>query len=456
VAATPPDRDRVLDLLRAGALAVVVLGHTSMGVIAWTEAGPQVNTALDYYPWAQWATWGLQIMPLFFVAGGAANARSWRSASAAYAPWLWRRVARLLRPVWLYLAIMAPASALASFALPEGWAEPLLGLATQLLWFVGVYVMVCALTPVLVALHARHPLAGPAGWLAAVALVDWLRIGLGIAPVGLLTFVLAWAFTAQLGLLFDDGRLRGLRGLGTAALAWAANLVLITSGPYPISMIGGSPGERFSNMAPPSLALALHALALAGLAGAARPALARLAQRPRVWWAATAVNLTAMTLYLWHLPVLITLVATSHVLGLDRPVTWTAVGPAPAPGYWTWTILFVAVDLLCVVGVVRVLWVAEAGHLPGWDRPARSGPPGHGSESARSVEAACGVGLVGVGTLMLASTGLAGFPTRITHFAGVPLNAVAAIALMLAGGFLVRGAGSTAHTKPAADRVTAM
>ncbi len=44
---------------------------------------------------------------------------------------------------------------------------------------------------------------------------------------------------------------------------------------------------------------------------------------------------------------------------------------------------------------------------------------------------------------MLAAIGLAGFPTRVTSFAGVPLNAVAAIGLMALGGLLVRWAGST-------------
>ena len=311
--------------------------------------------------------------------------------------------------------------------------------------------MVCALTPALVAVHDRHPIAGPVGLLATVALVDWLRIGVGIAPVGLLNFVLAWAFAALLGLSLDSGRLRGARGAGIAAAAVATNLALITFGPYPISMVGGSPGERFSNMAPPSLALALHALALAGLAGAARPALARLAQRPRAWWAATAVNMTAMTLYLWHLPVLITLVAASHALGLDRPVAWTADGPAPAPGYWAWTAVFVAIDLACVLGVVRVLWVVEVGRLPGWDRPTRTGPPARTSERAASRAAGAGAGIIGVGTLMLSATGLAGFPTRVTHFAGVPLNSVVAITLMLAGGLLVRASGGQVASTPAAS-----
>jgi fucose 4-O-acetylase-like acetyltransferase len=450
VAATPADRDRVLDLLRAGALSVVVLGHSSMGVIGWDAEGPAINTALDFYPWAAWATWLLQVMPLFFVAGGAANARSWRASDLPYAGWLWRRVARLMRPVWVYLLVMAPLSGLVSAVAPTGWSEPLLGLATQLLWFVGVYVVVCALTPLAVRAHRVHPLLGPVALLAAVVVVDWLRIGVGVAPIGLLTFVLTWAFAAQLGLLLDDGLLARGRGLGLALGAMAANLALIALGPYPISMVGGSPGERFSNMAPPSLALTLHALALAGLAGAAHPALARLARRPRVWWAATAVNLTAMTLYLWHLPVLITLVATTHLLGLDRPVTWTEDGPAPGPGYWWWTLALLAVDLACVVAVVRVLWVVEVGRLPWWDVPARGPRSGGPAERGPTALAATGAGLIGVGTLMLSATGLSGFPTRVSTFAGVPLSAAAAIALMVLGGALVRAVGGTRARRPGA------
>jgi hypothetical protein len=44
---------------------------------------------------------------------------------------------------------------------------------------------------------------------------------------------------------------------------------------------------------------------------------------------------------------------------------------------------------------------------------------------------------------MLAAIGLVGFPTRVTSFAGIPLNAVAAIGLMALGGLLVRHAGSS-------------
>jgi hypothetical protein len=91
------------------------------------------------------------------------------------------------------------------------------------------------------------------------------------------------------------------------------------------------------------------------------------------------------------------------------------------------------------------MWPAEVGRLPGWDRPARQGadgPPLRG-ERGRSAVAGTGAGLIGIGTLMLAAVGLAGFPTRVTSFAGVPLNAVAAIGLMALGGWLVRSTGST-------------
>lgn len=458
----------MLDLIRAAALVVVVLGHGIMGIVGWSASLPVVSNTLALYGWAPWLTWLLQIMPLFFVAGGAVNARSWRSGRHPYAPWLWRRVERLLRPVWVYLLIMAPLAGVVSALTPAGFAGPLLGLATQLLWFVGVYVMVCALTPLGVRVHRVNPALGPLGLLVAVALVDWARLGLGLpAALGLLNFVLVWTFCAQLGLPFDDRLMSGWRGLALTGACVAANLALIAWGPYPISMVG-LPGEPFSNMAPPSLVLALHAAALTGLVGAARPMLLRFAGRKRVWTGVTTVNLTAMTLYLWHLPVLIGLVTLLHALGLDRPVAWTdARQPAPGPGFWAWTLPYLAMFLLGVVGVVRVMWVAEVARLPGWDRPARrehsaggphvppqtgrdrpppARPPAVGGDSAReagpTAVAASGAAAIGVGALALSGTGLAGFPTRVVHFAGLPLNAAAAIGLMLLGGLLVRLAGA--------------
>ena len=66
------------------------------------------------YPALQYLTWVLQVMPIFFAFGGAASVIAWRKADAGdvlYSTWMWGRVRRLLRPVLVYLAIMAVFSA---------------------------------------------------------------------------------------------------------------------------------------------------------------------------------------------------------------------------------------------------------------------------------------------------------------------------------------------------------
>ncbi len=431
-----------MDLVRASALAVVVLGHGIGGVVGWPqEGGVVVATTLAIYPWAAWATWVLQIMPLFFVAGGAVNARSWRAGTWAWPAWLWRRVARLLRPVWVYLAVMAPVCGLVSLVADPRIVGPLLLLATQLLWFIGVYVMVTALTPWLVAAHDRHPWLTPASLLVAAGIIDAVRLGLdGPAAVGLLNFVIVWALAAQWGILIADGRLLGRRAAAVAIGALLVNVLLTELGPYPRSMVG-LPGEPFSNMAPPSLVLALHTAVLAGLVGVGRPLLERAARVPTLWRATVAVNLTAMTLYLWHLPMLVLLVAGQHALGLDRPVQWVDGQPTPGPGFWLWTLPYLAAFATLVALVVRIMWPFEHRPLPLWDRGRRTrlGDATAGSRMA----AALGSIAIGVGTLALSATGLEGFPTRVVTYAGLPINAAVAIGLVAVGGWLVRTAGSS-------------
>lgn len=445
-AATPPDRDKVIDLLRGGSLAIVVLGHVVMGIVVWQGDSVLIGNTLAAYPWAAYLTWGLQIMPLFFAAGGAVNRRSYtssRAAGVAYPRWLFSRVDRLLTPVLVYLAIAAPLAGLVSLVLPRATTESLLALTTQLLWFIGAYLIAVALTPQLVRLCDGHPIAGGAGLLGCVVAVDVARLQIGLpAVIGLANFVFVWAFAALLGMLLDTGQM-------PTRVAWpmllgglALNLALTSSGIYPISMVG-LPGEAFSNMAPPSLVLAMHCAVITSAVSLVYPRLTAFAERPKVWRAIVAVNLTAMTLYLWHLPVLVTAVWAQHKLGLDRPARLQEpIGPAPGAGFWLWTILYVTVLLALIAGAVRLLWPLEHIRVPGWSRlPDRgSGSPGH--PVAMDVLAGLGILVIGASLLALAATGLAGFPLRVVEYAGVPLNACAAIALVLVGASMVRIAAS--------------
>ncbi len=81
--ATPADRNRVVDLLRGAAILVVVLGHWLMAAV-YVDNGGDLHRSdlLGLALWTHPLTWVLQVMPVFFLVGGYANAISWRAASA--------------------------------------------------------------------------------------------------------------------------------------------------------------------------------------------------------------------------------------------------------------------------------------------------------------------------------------------------------------------------------------
>jgi len=447
VEATPRDRDRVVDAARAVSLVVVVAGHSIMAVVAWPDGVPVLGNLLAAYPWTQALTWVLQIMPLFFVAGGAANALSWerhRSRGGDYASWLWARADRLLRPAWVYLAVMAVVASFVALLAPARVAEPLMFLVTQLLWFLGAYLLVTALTPLFRRTTPGRALLVTVGLLALVALVDAARFFWGFPDaLGLLNFVLVWAVPAYLG---------SLRAHGTAAAfprwslvlavvgAVAVDSALIYLGPWPVSLVG-MPGEAVSNMAPPTVVLAIHSFALFCILTLVSAPLARLLERPAVWRPVTAVNLAAMTLYLWHLPVLVAVTTLGHALHLERPVALDGNGwPVPDGwGYALGSLVFWTVYGVAVWAVVRLMWPFEHAPLWWWDAPPRTTAP---APTTAAWVAAVGTAGVGVSTLVLSATGLAGFPGKVVDYAGLPLNAAAALAVLVGSGALIRWAGS--------------
>ena len=74
--ATPPERNRVVDFWRAAAICVVVIGHWLAASI-WLQPDGEIAllNSLEWVPYAGWITWIVQVMPVFFIAGGYANAR---------------------------------------------------------------------------------------------------------------------------------------------------------------------------------------------------------------------------------------------------------------------------------------------------------------------------------------------------------------------------------------------
>src|SRR5690606_38045797 len=127
------------------------------------------------------------------------------------------------------------------------------------LWFLGVYVVLSALEPLVRSAHGRF---GPAVILApvgAVAIADLVQYGPFDTPSILdgicwgLAVVLGWLVPFQLGHAVAEGELGGRRtALGLLGVGLAGGLLLLVVGHYPASMVGVTGVER-SNLNPPSL-----------------------------------------------------------------------------------------------------------------------------------------------------------------------------------------------------------
>jgi Acyltransferase family len=357
-ARTPADRDRALDVIRIVSLIGVVAGHTVMAVsvirnhvLIWDNL---LTTSVVF----QALTWILQIMPLFFFAGAAACLSSWQPGSN-WGGWLMKRCTRLFRPVFYYLGFWAVVLTVLYPVLPQHIYEPVAGVSIQLLWFLGAYVLVLAAMPVLARITTRTRLtAGVGAVYVGIAAVDAIRLHWpAAAALGYLNLAV-WLIPAMFGVAYRRGLLTGRTALATAAALLVVNVALVRWGPYEISMVGTG-DHRLSNTSPPSLLLAGHAIILSALAIAAMPAIARWAQRPRVWWWTAVGNSGAMTLYLWHMPALLGMHLLFDYLGHPR-----------FPGQPDFLAISV-MQLLLMVVAVGVLFVVlrplENNPLAGWD-----------------------------------------------------------------------------------------
>jgi hypothetical protein len=77
----------------------------------------------------------------------------------------------------------------------------------------------------------------------------------------------------------------------------------------------GVNGQAISNLNPPTLAAVTFGIAQVGLALLLREPLARWMRRPLAWAAIATVNLSAMTLYLWHQTAFLTVTMAGLAIG---------------------------------------------------------------------------------------------------------------------------------------------
>ncbi len=330
-------RDLTLDLARVVCVLFVIVVHLlQVGIGPGPDGELIASRPAEQEPWFNAATWIGQIMPLFFVVGGFASAAGWASwtrrggRATGFIRTRTLRLAQPALPLFVFFAVVLAAATAAGIA-PDLVTAAAVGAGSPL-WFLAAYLICQALVPALADLHARMPRATIAAMFAGVVLVDTARFSTGIPEIGLLNLLLVWPLVQQLGFWYRDGWFDRRRVPTLLLIAAACYLLLwpLTAwGPYAPSMLG--------NLNPPTVPLVLLGLAQACLLRVARPALARLMEVRAVRGLIFVMGTRLMTVYLWHLPVILMLT------GVTLLIPGAAPTPSSAAWWWSRPVMFVLV-----------------------------------------------------------------------------------------------------------------
>lgn len=358
-------RDLVVDLIRTACVVLVVIVHVTMVGVGSDAAGLRVTSPLQELPWYVAATWIGQVMPLFFVVGGFASAVGWRSTVArggGARDWVATRLVRLYRPAVPLFAVLAIGLGIATVlgTRADLLSELAFGIGSPL-WFLAAYGITQCCVPLMARLHASAPWRTLAVLLLLATVVDAVRLGTGVAEVGLLNLGPVWLFAQQLGFLWADGWFARRSKLLLAGIAVLAYAVLV-----PITSVGLWAPDMLQDLNPPMLPLALLAVGQACLVQLVHAPLTRLMHTRPAQAVVFLLGRDGMTIYLWHLPLFILLNGIGLLVGL----------PFPDPGSRTWwatRVIAVVVLLAATLGVARAVRRFDRPLprlVPGADRPA--------------------------------------------------------------------------------------
>lgn len=354
-------RDLTLDLARVLCVLFVIVVHVlQVGIGPGEDGGLVASRPAEQEPWFNAATWVGQIMPLFFVVGGFASAAGWESwtrrggTAVAFVRTRTLRLAQPALPLFVFFAVVLGAATLAGIA-PDLVGAAAVGAGSPL-WFLAAYLICQAVVPLMARLHTHAPRATVAALAVGVVLVDAARFSTGVTEIGLLNLLLVWPLVQQMGFWYRDGwfdRRRTMTLLTIAACCYVALWPLTAWGPYSASMLG--------NLNPPTVPLVLLGLAQACLLRVARPVLARLMRVRAVQGFIFLMGTRLMTVYLWHLPVILVISGAALLI--------PGAAPVPSSAAWWWTrpvmIVVVLVAVLALsLGLVRFEKLGERGESP--------------------------------------------------------------------------------------------
>jgi hypothetical protein len=228
------------------------------------------------------------------------------------------------------------------------WLRTSIILILSPLWFAFSYAFVVVFFPMFLALHKRYSYLVPV-WLAGLAaLIDIARFTHKVPYVGWLNMIVVWGLAHQLGFFYNTLKTAPRRVY--YAMSWSGLfflLALVWSGIYPGSMVG-VPGDKFSNMAPPSLAIVALVILQVGLLLSVREWIEARLETPRWSKFVKLMRTYAMPLYLLHTSGLAIFLVGGYFLNQRAPlsteISWR---------WWAWRPLAVTLPLITTL---PLLW----------------------------------------------------------------------------------------------------
>lgn len=348
-------RDPGIDLVRALCVVGVVVLHALMVGVTVHDGSPVFSNASTGAWWIVPVSWALQVMPLFFVIAGFSGLLSYRRhrvRGGSDAAFVAARVQRLLRPALLAVAVVGAALAIMlQIGVPAAFVEVAGYRYGQPLWFLAVFLGCQALLPILVRLHERTPLRTIGALATCAVTVDVLRTATGVEAIGYLNLAFVWIALQQLGFFLADGTFDAMTRRIRVMLTASAVTVLIVSW-----VLGIFSPDLIANINPPTSALLLVGVAHTSLLSLFRNRVTAFSRRPLPTRITSFVTPRTMTIYLWHMPVLLAMAGVSAVIARQTGIALPALGGAE---WWGWRPLWLLVTLMLTALVARAFEGAE-------------------------------------------------------------------------------------------------